>query len=97
VASEKYLLSSFTSGASALSWLFGERENSMLELLELFSSIGELLLSWRLYVSFAIAASLVFFVFMLVPSEIARWVICTPIAITGVVGGFYWQIKADIS
>jgi hypothetical protein len=68
---------------------------NVLDLLEFFSSIGELLLSWRLYLSFAIALGLVWLVFLLIPNEVARWVICTPIVIIGVVGGFYWQIKSD--
>jgi hypothetical protein len=67
----------------------------MLDLIEFFSSIGELFLSWRLYFSLAITAGLVFLVFMFVPSETARWIICTPVGVLGVVGAFYWQIKAD--
>ncbi len=67
----------------------------MLDLIELISSIGELFLSWRLYVSWFIAIALIFAVFGLTSNEIARWIICTPIGILGFVGGFYWQIKAD--
>jgi hypothetical protein len=67
----------------------------VLDLIELVSSIGELLLSWRLYLSFIIALGIVWLVFAFVPNEIARWIICSPVVIIGVVGGFYWQIRAD--
>ena len=67
----------------------------MLDLHETVSSIAELLTSWRLFLSLAVTVGLVVLVLMLVPNEIARWIICTPIVILGAIGSFYWQAKAD--
>jgi hypothetical protein len=67
----------------------------MLDLVELVSGIAEILLSWRIYFSFALAAGAIFVVIALVPNETARWIICTPIGLAGLIGGFYWQIKSE--
>jgi len=63
----------------------------MLDLLE----IGELLLSWRLYVGLALTGLLCWLIVSIVSSQAAQLVICIPTALIGVVLSFRWQIKSD--
>jgi hypothetical protein len=64
---------------------------ALLDILEL----GDLLLSWRLYVGIAITALLCWLVVLLVPSETISWTICVPLGITGLILSFRWQVRAD--
>ena len=64
---------------------------ALLDILEL----GDLFLSWRLYVRLAITALLCWLVLQLVPSEAVGWAICVPIGMTGLVLSFRWQVRAD--
>ena len=64
---------------------------ALIDLLE----IGDLLLSWRLYVGIAITFALCWLVFQATPSETIRWTACAPIGIAGVLLSFRWQINAD--
>ena len=59
--------------------------------------IGELFLSWRLYVGFALTGLLCWLITSIVSSQAAQLVICIPVALTGVVLSFRWQIEADSS
>jgi hypothetical protein len=59
--------------------------------------IGELFLSWRLYVGFALTGLLCWLVISIVSSQAAQLFICIPIGLVGVVLSFRWQIKADRS
>ena len=64
---------------------------ALLDILEL----GDLLLSWRLYLGIAVTALLCGLVFLLAPSEPIRWAICVPLGISGLLFSFRWQIRAD--
>lgn len=63
----------------------------MLDLLEL----GELFLSWRLYVGFALTGLLCWFIVSVTSNQTAQWAICVPIAAIGIFLSFRWQIRAD--
>ena len=67
----------------------------MLSLIEVILDIAEIFLSWRLYVMIALNALVIWGVISLVPDQTARWIICVPLGIVGVVVGFYWQVRAD--
>ena len=64
---------------------------AIFDLLEL----GELLLSWRLYVGFAITVAICYGIVQLIPNDTAAWVVCAPVALVGVIASFRWQIKND--
>ncbi len=69
---------------------------ALLDLLE----IGELFLSWRLYVGIAITVALCVVFFSLIPSGAPDWVawsICAPTGVAGVVLSFAWQVRSDSS
>lgn len=68
----------------------------MLGLFEVVSGIGELLSAWRLYLSLAITAGIIWLIFLLVSSESARLAICIPVALLGFGAGLYWEIKSNI-
>jgi len=57
--------------------------------------IGDLFLSWRLYVGIAITAALCWLVFSLIPNETWAWIVCTPLGIAGLFLSFRWQVRAD--
>ncbi len=63
----------------------------MFDLLEL----GELFLSWRLYVGFALTGLLCWLICSLVSQPTAQLVICIPVGLVGVVMSFRWEIRAD--
>ena len=67
----------------------------MLSLIEIILDIGEILLSWRLYVAIALTGLVIWGVTSLVSDQTARWVICLPLGIVGFAVGFYWQVQAD--
>ena len=69
---------------------------ALLDLLEL----GELFLSWRLYVGMAVTVALCAVAFSLIPSGAPGWVawsVCTPIGVAGVILSFAWQVRSDSS
>jgi hypothetical protein len=63
----------------------------MLNLVEL----GELFLSWRLYVGLGITAILCWLVVLLTPNETVRLTVGIPIGVVGAILSFRWQIRAD--
>ncbi len=63
----------------------------MLELLE----IGELFLSWRLYVGLALTGLLCWLIITVVSNQTAQLAICIPVGLVGAVLSFRWQIDAD--
>jgi len=67
----------------------------MLSLIETILEVGEIFLSWRLYVMIALTALVIWVVISLVSDQTARWVICVPLGIIGFVVGFCWQVRAD--
>jgi hypothetical protein len=69
----------------------GELALALLDLLE----VGELFLSWRLYVGIAATALACWPVIAFVPNQTIVLAICIPIAITGILLSFRWQVRAD--
>jgi hypothetical protein len=69
----------------------------MSELVEFILWIGEWLLSWRLYVGFALTALACWLLVSAIPDYAARWIICSPLGLAGVFLSFRWQIRADLS
>lgn len=67
----------------------------MAEILEFLSWIFDLFFSWRLLVALCITAGIIFLVFTAVSDQTARWLICAPIALAGLILGFRWQNQAD--
>lgn len=67
----------------------------MLGLLDLILAIGDLLMSWRMYVGLAVTAGLCWLTVSLVPNETAQWAICVPVGVVGLIASFLWQIRAD--
>ncbi len=63
---------------------------ALLDILEL----GELLLSWRLYIGIAITCAICVLVFQIVSDDTIGWFICVPIGIIGLILGFRWQVRA---
>ncbi|WP_116811181.1 hypothetical protein [Steroidobacter cummioxidans] len=63
----------------------------MLDLVE----IGELFLSWRLYVGLALTGLLCWLIILIVPGEALQLLICIPVGLIGVILGFRWQIRVD--
>ena len=60
--------------------------------------IGELFLSWRLYVGLAFTVALCVLAFSLIPSSApdwVDWVVCVPIGVAGAILSFAWQVRAD--
>lgn len=64
---------------------------ALLELLDL----GELFMSWRLYVGLAATGVVCWLIFQAISNETIGWAICVPAGIIGVVLSFRWQIRAD--
>ena len=67
----------------------------MISFIEFILDIGELFLSWRLYVALALTGVVIWVVNSLVSDEMARWAICIPLGILGFAISFYWQVRAD--
>lgn len=59
--------------------------------------IGELFLSWRLYVGLALTGLLCWLIVSIVSSQAVQLVICIPVGLAGVVLSFRWQMEADSS
>ena len=59
--------------------------------------IGELFLSWRLYVGLALTGLLCWLIISIVSSQAVQLVICIPVGLAGAVLSFRWQIEADSS
>jgi hypothetical protein len=64
---------------------------AILDLLEL----GDLFLSWRLYTGIAITVALCFGIMQVAPNDTVGWSISIPVALTGLVLSFRWQIRND--
>lgn len=66
----------------------------MLALLELILGLGEILLSWRLFLVLALTGTLWYAVVSFVPNETAQWIMCAILGVCGLCAGFYWQKQA---
>lgn len=69
---------------------------ALLDLLEL----GQLFLSWRLYVGLAVTVALGVAAFSFVPLDAPGWVawaVCVPIGLVGIILSFVWQVSSDSS
>jgi hypothetical protein len=64
---------------------------ALLDLLE----IGELFLSWRLYVGIAVTALICWPLVAFIPNQNIVLALCIPIGIVGVFLSFRWQVRAD--
>lgn len=64
---------------------------ALLDLLDL----GELFMSWRLYVGLAITGVVCWLIYLAIPSTAIGLAICIPAGIVGIVLSFRWQIRAD--
>lgn len=64
-------------------------------MLDFILEIGELFLSWRLYVGLAVTAAICWMIISLVPNRGLQLVICIPICIAGLVASWRWQVRAD--
>ncbi|WP_144436633.1 hypothetical protein [Lysobacter antibioticus] len=58
--------------------------------------LGDLFLSWRLYVGIAVSATLCWLVFASIPSETLAWIIAAPLGVAGIGLSFWWQVRADL-
>jgi uncharacterized membrane protein YfcA len=61
----------------------------------ILDTIVDLLLSWRLYVGFAVTVLICWFILQFIPNDALSWVICTPVCVAGLVLTFCWQARAD--
>jgi hypothetical protein len=64
-------------------------------MLDFILGIGELLVSWRLYVGLAVTAAICWVVVALVPSRSLQLALCIPVVIGGVKASWRWQVRAD--
>ena len=64
-------------------------------MLDFILEIGELFLSWRLYVGLAVTAAICWLIVALVPNQILQLVICIPVVIAGLIVSWRWQVRAD--
>ena len=64
---------------------------ALLDLLE----IGELFLSWRLYVGIAVTALICLPLVAFIPNQDITLALCIPIGIAGIFLSFRWQVRAD--
>ena len=64
---------------------------AILDLLEL----GDLLLSWRLYVGIAITVAICLGIMQVAPNDTVGWAISIPVGLTGLLLSFQWQIRND--
>jgi hypothetical protein len=65
--------------------------------LDFLLEIGELFLSWRLYVGLAITAATCWAIVSLVSNQGMQLAICIPIGVTGLIASWRWQARADFS
>ena len=66
----------------------------MLDLLELVAAAGEVLFSWRLFLSVIISLAAVAAVYWLVADRNVCLSISIPLAAVGLIGGFVWQWRS---
>ena len=71
--------------------LGGQQNMAISDLLEL----GDLLMSWRLYVGIAITAAICFGIMQVAPNDTVGWTISIPIGLIGLFLSFRWQIRND--
>lgn len=64
-------------------------------MIDLLLEIGELFLSWRLYVGFVITGLLCWLSFTSISNESVRLLVCVPVGLVGVFLSFRWQIRAE--
>jgi len=64
-------------------------------MLDFILEIGELFLSWRLYIGFAVTAAICWLIVALVPNPILQLVICICVGIAGLVVSWRWQVRSD--
>ena len=64
---------------------------AILDLLEL----GDLIMSWRLYVGIAITAAICFGIMQVAPTDTVGWAISIPVGLIGLFLSFRWQIRND--
>jgi hypothetical protein len=64
-------------------------------MLDFILGIGELLVSWRLYVGLAVTAAICWVVAALVQSQSLQLALCIPLVIGGVIASWRWQLRAD--
>ena len=57
--------------------------------------LGDLLMSWRLYVGIAITAAICFGIMQVAPNDTVGWTISIPIGLIGLFLSFRWQIRND--
>ena len=57
--------------------------------------IGDLFMSWRLYVGIGATAAACLGVAHVSPNDTVTMLICVPLGIAGVLCSFWWQNKAD--
>jgi hypothetical protein len=57
--------------------------------------LGDLLLSWRLYVGIAITCGVCWLLLQAIPNETIGWAVCIPFGIVGFILSFRWQVRAD--
>lgn len=57
--------------------------------------LGDLFLSWRLYVGIAITCAVCWLIVANVPNETVGWAISIPVGAVGFFLSFRWQIRAD--
>ena len=66
-------------------------------MLDFLLEIGELFLSWRLYVGLAITAATCWAIVSLVSNQGMQLAICIPIGVAGLIASWRWQVRADFS
>ena len=67
----------------------------MLDVLDFITALIDGFVYWRLFLSLCIMGGIIFLVFVLVHDQSARWVICMPIGLVGLILGFRWQKNSE--
>jgi apolipoprotein N-acyltransferase len=67
----------------------------MLGLIDLILEIGELFLSWRLYLGLAFTAATCWVLASVIPNQTAQWAVGLPVGLLGAILSFRWQLRAD--
>lgn len=57
--------------------------------------LGDLLLSWRLYLGLAATAALCWGIYVLVPNEKLAWMVVVPVAVVGLWLSLRWEHSND--
>jgi hypothetical protein len=67
----------------------------MLTLLQMLAVLIDALIYWRMYSGFLATLVVCQGVMALVSDGLAQWLVCTPLAVTGVALSFLWQFRAS--